>query len=626
MRVVLDHMRRIARLRRYGRSLALAVVLLGLLPVAAHAFAVQMLAPRLFDGEAPGAGVAFAADGNAWSTTDEGRIARITPGGRVTEFGHGITHGGASGRLVASGGALWFAETPTAGGEVWIGRITTTGAVSEFPSGMPQVLWIVRGSDGAIWYVGCTLAGSCPGHQEIARMDATGNVQIFPVTVGYISQLAAAADGQLWFPIGASGAVGPLPAEIGRISSTGKITLLPLPRGVNANRPLVPGPGGGVWFASSSIGPAPAYGTSFRLGFITDAGRVVMMPTVRHALAVDPVAAGSDGSLWYVVNQTTIAGSPPGAGGLSLRLIDRRGKLLTAVSLSATVGTDGMVTGPDHSLWFAAPLGRIVNANDRRADCLVPQVAGKPLGLVAVGDVNGTAWWTTREAGCVYRTHFLGGRSSTGIVTRQRPRAGKLIPASTPIQLTVASALAHYGRCRAPAGAVAVLYQRGVVLLKRLATRSSPTEYWGCITTLGAVRKLFSDHYVGEDNVSASLFHLAGDYAAFATDYSSHYGYDECGVTAVNLRTGNATNVSTNCPTELAVSRAGTLAWEFHTWSGIVSTPATPATPFAEVLVHAAGATRILDIGQPLDITNLAFVGTTLQWMNNGLIHKATIG
>jgi len=64
---------------------------------------------KLLPNERPEAAAA-GSDGNMWFTTNQGRIARVTPGGHVTEFGHGLNNGGASlfGSIVAGGdGALW---------------------------------------------------------------------------------------------------------------------------------------------------------------------------------------------------------------------------------------------------------------------------------------------------------------------------------------------------------------------------------------------------------------------------------------------------------------------------------------------------------------------------------------
>ena len=62
-------------------------------------------------------------DGNIWfSESDANRIAKITPGGRITEYGDGISPGAKPLSIAVRDGALWFSEA--AGNR--IGRITST--------------------------------------------------------------------------------------------------------------------------------------------------------------------------------------------------------------------------------------------------------------------------------------------------------------------------------------------------------------------------------------------------------------------------------------------------------------------------------------------------------------------
>ena len=75
-------------------------------------------------------GIAAGPDGNVWFTEyDAGRIGRITPSGAVTEFSAGITVGSSPRDIVVgSDGNLWYADTNGRR----IGRITPTGTVTEY--------------------------------------------------------------------------------------------------------------------------------------------------------------------------------------------------------------------------------------------------------------------------------------------------------------------------------------------------------------------------------------------------------------------------------------------------------------------------------------------------------------
>jgi len=131
-------------------------------------------------------------DGALWYT-DSGtnRIGRLSPEGKITEFGMGISP---ESNLfsIAPGpdGALWFTE--------WagrIGRITTQGIVTEFPlSAGSHAYDIVSGPDGAVWFTEWH-----PG--RIGRVDKQHAISYVP---GLASDskptcIAAGPDRNMWF-------------------------------------------------------------------------------------------------------------------------------------------------------------------------------------------------------------------------------------------------------------------------------------------------------------------------------------------------------------------------------------------------------------------------------------------
>src|SRR5690348_12669609 len=90
-------------------------------------------------------------DGAIWFTEDgNNAIGRIAPDGTITEFG-GLTAGSPHGITTGPDGDLWFTET---GGSGAIGRMTPTGGLTEFTTGLltgdPQD--IVTGADGNLWF------------------------------------------------------------------------------------------------------------------------------------------------------------------------------------------------------------------------------------------------------------------------------------------------------------------------------------------------------------------------------------------------------------------------------------------------------------------------------------------
>jgi virginiamycin B lyase len=110
----------------------------------------------------PGAGLPDAItagpDGNLWFTLDAtGRIGRITTSGTITEFridhpkGHYVF---LSGIAAGADGALWFTYQDYTSGVSRVGRITTSGEASTFPTPTSNSSphGITAGRAGAMWF------------------------------------------------------------------------------------------------------------------------------------------------------------------------------------------------------------------------------------------------------------------------------------------------------------------------------------------------------------------------------------------------------------------------------------------------------------------------------------------
>src|SRR5579863_9575317 len=143
-------------------------------------------------------------DGNLWFTEGD-KIARITPLGKITEFPV------ASANSIATGpdGNLWFTEQSK------IGRMTPAGKVSEFSlpihqypagsnpikapagSGAGQPLAITAGPDGNLWFTELLQNGG----SSIGRITTSGNITEFPLSsvTTFPSSITAGSDSNLWF-------------------------------------------------------------------------------------------------------------------------------------------------------------------------------------------------------------------------------------------------------------------------------------------------------------------------------------------------------------------------------------------------------------------------------------------
>lgn len=137
-------------------------------------------------------------DGNLWVNDRDGdAVWRVTPDGVASPFrGGGIDR---PGDIVAGiDGALWF----TNAGQT-IGRLTTAGAISTFPTPGSYPVLLAAGPDGNVWFTDEV-------SQRVGRLAPGGAVTTFAdPRVSPYAGIAAGTDGAVWFtdPTGAIGRV-----------------------------------------------------------------------------------------------------------------------------------------------------------------------------------------------------------------------------------------------------------------------------------------------------------------------------------------------------------------------------------------------------------------------------------
>ena len=257
-------------------------------------------------------GIAPGPDGNFWFTetapvppgpnrvpgTTAPAIGRITPDGVVSHFllppteenpmgGPGM---GSMPAAITAGpdGALWFTEADAD----QIGRITTDGAITEFPLPSRGTMHahptaIAAGPDGAVWF-------TQPLRESIGRIDLSTHViteRFLPPPRGGIvrgNTLASGPDGALWFE-------DPRDQAIGRMRPDGEVDALPLPlTGDYWPSATTAGPDGNIWFLDGRGG---------RVMRITPAGSVTEFPPLEGlgSFGTSQITAGSDGAIWFAV-------------------------------------------------------------------------------------------------------------------------------------------------------------------------------------------------------------------------------------------------------------------------------------------------------------------------------------
>jgi len=184
-------------------------------------------------------GIVAGPDGNVWYTAhgDGGAIIRITPTGTVTEF---ATPGEPEDIALGADGNLWFTDT------MRIGRITPQGTITRFGigrlTGTPRE--ITPGPDGNLWF---TQRGMSP---SIGRITTSGDLTQFSSGLPPSSAprgIAAGADGNVYFTDSGANA-------IGRITPSGGISELSSGLTDDADlRGITTGADGRLWFAEAGI-------------------------------------------------------------------------------------------------------------------------------------------------------------------------------------------------------------------------------------------------------------------------------------------------------------------------------------------------------------------------------------
>lgn len=149
-------------------------------------------------------------DGNLWFTDRSREIVKMTPSGKFTTFIVPASNGATDDIAAGPDGNLWFTfdDTDTTSK---IGRITPSGVITEFtfPSPSNDYLFlngITAGPDGNLWF---TYTDWNTGANAIGRITTGGAISLFPTPTANSgpTDITPGPDGNLWFTE-ASGNVG----------------------------------------------------------------------------------------------------------------------------------------------------------------------------------------------------------------------------------------------------------------------------------------------------------------------------------------------------------------------------------------------------------------------------------
>jgi sugar lactone lactonase YvrE len=238
-----------------------------------------------------GGGIAAGSDGALWLSGYNGaQIGRITTTGAITEFpvpGASL----AAGISAGPDDALWFTQSPNI-----IGRMTTAGEVTQFqtPTAASMPTYVVAGPDGALWFTESSA-------NQIGRITTSGVVTEYPLPgTSPPSGITAGPDNALWFTV-------PYPARVGKITLGGEVTEYKVPYGFDTyDGEIASGADGALWFLEQ-----------YALYRMTTTGVFTEFPLPSKTFSLGPIIAGPDGNLWFTVDPVAMVRAP--ACGLGFR-------------------------------------------------------------------------------------------------------------------------------------------------------------------------------------------------------------------------------------------------------------------------------------------------------------------
>ncbi|HEX3368657.1 MAG TPA: hypothetical protein VHS56_03695 [Candidatus Cybelea sp.] len=230
-------------------------------------------------------------DGALWVTDGyNGQVLRLTVQGKYTRFPLG-SFGSPISIVTGPDKALWF--TAQIGAKSEIVRMTTKGAMTPYAVA-GQLIDIASGSDGALWFT--DFEGN-----HIGRITTTGKITEYSKGISAGAQpfsIAPGPDGALWFT--------ELAGRIGRITTGGKIT--EYSNGIARTempQDLVAGPDGAMWFTEFGSGSGS---TGAKIGRITMQGRITEYSKIDPASGPGGITKGLKGDLWFVEGSTNEVG------------------------------------------------------------------------------------------------------------------------------------------------------------------------------------------------------------------------------------------------------------------------------------------------------------------------------
>jgi streptogramin lyase len=367
------------------------------------------------------AGITVGPDGNLWFVESTGeteyKIVKMAPSGKIEgEYAIPLVEGE---KYYFMGGitagpekenALWFTLRSFYSGFGRIGKITTSGTITEYslpfesaPSGLTV------GPDGNLWFT----EGEGPEKKSwVGKITTSGTATEYALPEGskplYIT---AGSDGNLWFTESGS-------SKVGKVTTSGAVTEYAQPAGSDPGEITV-GPDNNLWFTD----------------YLTNKiGKVVLATatTTEYEYSAPPsvdrypqVAAGPDGNVWVTDWDTS-----------KIWKMATGGKVEGEYSLPHTSESwesapAGITPGPEkeNALWFtdhdSDKIGKITTSGEIKEYAL-PN-ASAPYGIVAGPEKEKALWFTD------FNSNKIGRITTTGVIKEY----SLLTAESAPVSITL---------------------------------------------------------------------------------------------------------------------------------------------------------------------------------------------
>ncbi len=270
------------------------------------------------------------ADNALWFVEQTGNnIGRITTGGAITEYPIPTINSAPESAALGSDGNVWFTELNSNANR--IGQINLmTHIITEFTAGISafsEPYQITSNPDGNLYFT--EYAGN-----KIAQINPTTHVVnefTIPGPYSAPSYIVSGPDGALWF-------TQPSTNQIGRMTTLGAFSETTIPTAGSSPSGIAVGPDGALWFLEES-------GAANKVGRMTTAGVITnefVIPTANSGPMT--ISTGADGNLWFTEGNTSAN---------KVARMTPAGVFTEFPIPTPNSGPCSTALGPDNHIWFA---------------------------------------------------------------------------------------------------------------------------------------------------------------------------------------------------------------------------------------------------------------------------------